>query len=754
VNDELNVDKFHERDRQLYQVMKNNYEYQEIETDEDTPGLLARALRQEIPGIESSVSVFPPAAHTFNGILSHSDIKIRAASKFADKDFFRMFSFPVLHGNESTILTEKYGVAISEDVAMKVFNTTDNVVGKTLDWQGERLNGQFVVSGIFETVPSNSSIRFDILFTYDLLLDIFPGFSAWNGSGPSTYVILDENVDPGELNSKIADFVKTKNSESPLTLFVRPYSDRYLYGEYENGMQAGGRIEYVRLLSGVAILIVIIACVNFMNLSTARASRRYKEVGIRKAVGASRRSLVFQYLRESGLTSFVSFLVALLIADLLLPQFNTITGKHLDLRLDGEMALLAVAIVTITGLIAGSYPALYLSNFNPTEIFKSSTGRLNRNSTGEVIGRNGLVVFQFIMSVILIVSVVVLYKQTMFIQSRNLGFSKDNVVTFPVEGKIAGSTDAFLSEIRRLPHVVDASYIDGDLTGMHGGTSAIEWDGKSPEKVVDFEVLQVGVDLIETLGVKVKEGRSFSGTPALEASKIIFNEAAIEEMGLSDPIGKTVRVWGAEKQIIGIVRNFHFESLYEEVKPLFFIVSEKANRNVVVRIEKGKEQTTLADLSSTYQVFNEGLPFEYRFLDEDYQRLYVSEKRMAILAKYFAGLAILISCLGLFGLASFNVERRVKEIGIRKVLGSSALAIVLLLSTNLTRTVFIGIAIALPASYLITRQWLDSFAYRVELEGWFFAIAGVVALVVAWATVATQAVRAARVNPTDCLRDE
>jgi ABC-type antimicrobial peptide transport system permease subunit len=755
VKDELAMDGFHRSDSRLHQVMKNNTTDLGIETDEDTPGLLARTLAEELPEVESSVSVFPPATHTFNGILSFKDNKMKAASKFADKNFFNMFSYPLTHGNEQQVLADKYNVVISEKVAMDLFNTTANVVGKAIDWKSERLEGQFFISGIFKKPLANSTIQFDILFSYDLLLEKFPNFLRWSNSGPSTYLILKENTDVADFNDKIAGLVKSKHKESTLTLFTRPYSDRHLYNDYKDGVQAGGRIEYVRLFSVIAFLILLIACFNFMNLSTAKAFRRAREVGIKKAMGASRRTLTVQYLGESVLMSFFSLLAAILIVDLLLPQFNGITGKHLVLHFDTSLILTLIAIVLFTGLVAGSYPALYLSGFNPALTLKGVTTFLkNKNGSGELWARNGLVIFQFTISIVLIVSVLVVYNQMRFVQSKNLGFNRDNVISFPAEGKVAESTESFLSQTKMFPGVVNASYMDGDLTALHNGTTGVEWDGKNPDEVIDFEFLSVGHELIRTLDIELKEGRNFSVDNASEDSKVIFNESAIESMGLTDPVGKRIKLWGEEKEIIGVIKDFHFESLYENVKPFFFRLSPRGNRNILVKIKAGMEQETLARLENIYREYNPGVSFEYKFLDEEYQNLYASENRVAILSQYGAGIAILISCLGLFGLASFTAERRLKEIGIRKVLGSSVFDIVYLLSGDFTKIIFASIFIALPLSYFASNEWLGSFAYKIELEWWYFVGSGVTAFLIAWITISTQAFKAARVNPTHCLKEE
>jgi len=754
VHDELSVDKFHEKDERLYQVMKNNTDSQRIDTGEDTPGLLANALVEEIPEVESAVSVFPPADFTFKGIVSVDETHVKARSKFADHNFFKIFTYPLLQGDKDQILTDPFSVVISAALAHNLFPTTDNVVGKRVSWKGERHSGEFLIAGIFENLPANATIQFDIVFNDELMLNLFKGFGRWNSNGPSTYVILEKNTDVAEFNDKIANFVKSKYPEALTTLFVRPYSDRYLYGDYENGILVGGRIEYVRLFSIIAIFILLIACINFMNLSTAKASRRLKEIGVKKAIGVSRKAIFRQYIGESLLLTLLSFIVAIILVVLFLPHFNNITGKQLSLYFGGNIILSVLGITLLTGFIAGSYPAVYLSGFNPVSILKGGNfSVMSKRSTGELWARKGLVVFQFTISVILIVSVLAVYQQMKFIQNKNLGFSRDNVITFTAEGKITDAPETFLSEIKKIPGVVNASYLDGDLISMHSGTTALDWQGKHTDNTVDFEILRTGYDLVETLGLTLKEGRTFSRDFSDESSKVIFNEAAIESMGLTHPVGQTVKVWGKEKQIIGVVKNFHFESLYENVNPFFFMFSDKA-RNMMVKIKAGTTQETLAQLEEFYQGFNQGVPFDYRFLDEDYQKLYASENRVSVLSRYFAGLAILISCLGLFGLATFMAERRLKEIGIRKILGASDFGIVRLLSGDFTKMVLVAIIIALPISYFIARNWLEGFAYRIDLEWWFFAGTGVLALLIAWFTVGLQTVKAARVNLTECLKDE
>lgn len=745
VNDELSVDKFHKKDSQLFQVMQHRVHDGEIVTSTWVPGLTAQTLEEEMPEVEHAVASFALDRYT----LSVDDKDIQATGQYVGEDFFKLFSYPLKQGDASQVLADRSSIVISETLAMNLFNTTDNVVGKTIEWQHE---AQYQIAGIFADVPRHSSMQFDFVLSFNILLEDQEWATRWSTSWPETYALLKPGADVNLLNEKIANLVKRKtNGEiTHRTLFVAPYSKNYLYGNYENGKQAGGRIDYVRLFSVIAVFILLIACINFMNLSTAKASRRLKEVGIKKAIGAGRSALVFQYLGESMLMAILSLIMAIVLVLLFLPQFNQITGKQLYLPFNTSLILSFLSITLVTGLIAGSYPALYLSGFDPVAVLK---GKLNK-SVGELWARKGLVVLQFTLSIILIVSVFVVYKQIEFAQNKNLGYDKDNILYFNRAGWEQGPLETFLSEARKIPGVLRASSIGHDMTGHIAATYGVQWPGKDPDDKTEFEMMPVGYDMLELLEIEMAAGRTFSKEFSTDTAKIIFNEAAIEHMGFTDPVGKVI-VWGDEKmEIIGVVKNFHFESLHEEVKPMMFWLDPQRTWAIAVKIEAGKEQATIAQLQPLFQTFYPGFPFDYKFLDQEYQAMYMAEQRVSTLSKYFAGIAILISCLGLFGLAAFTAERRLKEIGIRKILGSGDWNIVYLLSSDFTKMVLVAILIALPISYFMAVKWLENFAFSIKLEWWYFAGAGLLALLIAWFTVGLQTVKAARVNPVDCLRDE
>jgi putative ABC transport system permease protein len=747
VNDEMNVDQFHKNGAQLYQVLENVDQGGSIITRYTTSGPMAEAMAAEMPEVEMAVS--STLAWIRDGVLTFDDTDIKAGGLYASKDFFRMFSFELVEGIPAEVLSDKKSIVISEALGIRLFGTSENITGKMIELAHTK---QYQVSGVMKDIQSNSSVRFEYVLTFEDFKEDNDWALQWGNTAPQTHLLLKPGTDIKAFNRKIADYVRTKTEghANHRTPFVQRNSERYLHGRYEGGILVGGRIEYVKMFSIIAVFILLIACINFMNLSTARASRRLKEVGVKKVVGARQGNLMVQYLSESILMSLLSLLVALVIVWLFLPQFNIITGKQLTFTFSFSFAFALLGVVLITGLVSGSYPALYLARFQPVTVLK---GKLS-NFMGEVWARKGLVVFQFTLSIVLIVSVWVVYEQISFIQTRNLGYDKDNVIIIAKEGAVSGKEETFLAEIAKLTGVLGASATGHDMTGHNGGTYGVEWPGKDPEDRTEFERVTVDYGFIELMGIEIKEGRTFSKEHGTDGANIIFNEAAIAYMDMKDPIGKKIKLWGEDREIIGVVKNFNFESFHEEIKPLFFYLDPKNTANIMVKIEKGREEEALANIQKFYSSFNPGFPLTYRFLDQDYQALYAAEQRVAALSKYFAGLAILISCLGLFGLAAFTTERRTKEIGIRKILGSTNGDIVYLLSGEFTKMVLAAIAVALPTSYFLADLWLKNFVFRIDLEWWFFAASGCAALLIAWLTVGVHTMKAAGINPAKCLRSE
>jgi len=749
VIDETRMDKFHEKDAQLYQVMENSHTAAAINTTDATSAPLAEALKSEFPEVEDAVMASPTYWLAESRISIPGNNNIKARGKFAGADFLKIFSYGVVRGDVNRMLRGLNKIVISQSLALKLFKSTD-VLGREIAWRNRDMNKEnhALISGVIKDIPTASSDQFDFLVTEDLFLQTAPNYLKWGNIGPNTFVVLKKGTNVETFNKKIEKFLLSKGQQYR-SLFLRPFSDGYLYNTYENGKLTGGRIEYVRLFSLVAVFILIIACINFMNLSTAKASVRMKEVGVKKVMGARRESLMLQFMTESMALTFLSLFAALVCVEVLLPWFNNVIGKELSLTVNWTIIGSLLGVTVITGLISGSYPAIYLSGFNPSDALK---GKLSQTAA-TLFTRKGLVVFQFMLSVVLIVAVFVIYKQIEYVQSKNLGFKKDNVIYFEADGRVKTTVDQTLAMIRQIPGVIDAGSIDrgflGDLSSTFGDFS---WEGRDPKEVIKFQRAVVSAGLLETLGIEMAAGRSFSSKFSSDTAKMIINEAGIRVMRLSNPVGKIFNLWGKEYEIIGVVKDFHFESLHQVVQPMFFRFNPVNTNRIMVKIQAGKEKSTIAALQRFYQQYNPGYTLDFTFLDQDYQAQYVAENRVGLLSRYFALLAILISCLGLFGLAAFTAERKLKEIGIRKVLGASELHIIYSLSKDFTIPVIVAVLIALPVSYVLTTYWLNSFAYRIDLQAWYFVAAGFLALLISWITVGTQAIKAAHTDPVRCLK--
>jgi ABC-type antimicrobial peptide transport system permease subunit len=751
VNHELRVDKFHENDSRLYQVLSNHETPQGIGTGDMTPVPLSDALLADMPEVEKAVTVND--FRTWNnreGILSLGEKHIKVQGMHAGKDFFNVFSFPLLNGNRDQVLADKSGIVISDELAKKLFNTSENAVGKTLEWSHPGFEGTYTIADVFTPQANSSMAPFDVVFSMDVLLEKQEMASEWDQSWGQTFMVLKKETNIKDLNQKLKGYLKEKDEVMVnLSMFVQKYSDIYLYGKYENGIPVAGRMQYVKFFSLIAIFILLIACVNFMNLSTAQASLRMKEIGVKKTIGASRKSLITQFLSESMLLTFISLVIAILLVVLLLPQFNDITGKKLQFVLDTRDILVMIGIVLFTGLVSGIYPAFYLSGFKAIHVLKKKLD----TSAGELLIRKGLVVFQFSLAVIFIVGFLIINKQIEYTQTKNLGYSKDNVITFRWRGKSDKSFETFVLGLKNIPGVVNATSMYGNILDEIWEQGALSWRGQEDDKGRSFKSPVVSYDFIETLGIELKEGRSHQREYAKERFNIILNETAVKMMGIENPVGKSIGWEEGSRQIIGVVKDFHYGSLHNKIEPLIFRFEATGN-NILVKIKAGTEKTTLEKLKQYHAEFIPKYPFEFTFLDEKYQAMYESEVRVAALSNYVAVLAILISCLGLFGLASFTAQRRRKEIGIRKVLGSSVFGIVSLLSGEFTKMVVLAILIALPISYLLVSSWLNNFAESIAMEWWYFALAGLLALLISWMTVGAQAIKAARINPIQTLRDE
>jgi len=749
VHDEYQFDKFHEKDARLYQLMEKRNGKSEVFIADESSGLLSETVAAQNPDVEYAAAE-APAAWFQKFTLSAGDKNLKATGQYVGKDYFNIFSFKLIEGLPDKVLADKSNIVISDELARKLFNTTQNLIGKKILFQQNHI---FFVSGVFKKIPVRSSEQFDFVLSFEYYKQIQPWVTTWSNTGPHNFIVLKKGTDVNAFNKRIEGLITRSSGDTTRFPFAMRFSDNYLQNTFDHGNRIGGRIVNVKLFSIIALFILTIACINFMNLSTAKASRRLKEVGIKKVVGAGKRQLVFQFLGESILLTCIASLVAVAIVILLLPQFNRITGKEISIHFDGSLVAGLAGISLLTGIISGSYPALYLAGFNPIMILK---GKM-RNSIGEIWARRGLVIFQFTISIFMIVGVLVIYRQIQFIQNKDLGYRKDHTIRMDCEGKLIDNEENFVSLLKQVPGVVNASFTYNVMVGRNYGDNGLEWEGKPPNEYIYFEGFGGGYDFIETMGMKMAEGRSFSKNYGDESNNIIINEAAARIMGFRNPVGKNVTLFGNPKQIIGVVKDFHFESLRETVKPLYMRLIKQDSSpwsKLMIRVQAGREAETIDRIKNLYERFNPGFPFDFHFMDELYEKQYAAELRVGILSKYFAGLAILISCLGLFGLTAFTAQKRQKEIGIRKVIGASVPNLVFMLSTDLLKQVLVAILIAVPVSWWIMNQWLNGFAYRIPMGMGVFLIAGFSIIAITFLTVSYQSIKAAFRNPVTSLRSE
>lgn len=744
VHDETKFDKFFSNDDRLYQLMELQDYHGEVYFSDASSGLLGDAVKKQVPGAGFVATVAPPewfSPYT----LSVDNKNIKASGQYAGKDYFSIFSFPILEGNKDKLLDNKSSIVLSHELAIKLFGTTDNIIGKPVRFDQDTT---FFVSGIFEKTPGQSSQQFDFVLSFDYFKSVKEWVTRWGDRGPRSYVLLDEKTNINTFNKNVANIITLNTGDTTRKVTATKFSDLYLHNNYGANAGGKGRIEYVKLFSLLAIFILVIACINFMNLSTAKASKRLKEIGIKKVVGAGRGQLIFQFLAESLLLTLVAAILAVGIAKFLLPAFNQLTGKKIDLYYDTALLLYFIVIILFTGLLAGSYPALYLSRFKPLSILK---GKLSSSFT-EIISRKGLVVFQFSLSAFLIVAVIVIYQQMHFIQATDAGYNKTSVLRLAADGNIKGRETPFIDALKNIPGVVNASSTYHKMIGRGYSHGGMQWQGKDAGTDIIFEAFEVGYDFIETMGMKMQEGRSFSKSYGTDSAAIVLNETAVKAMGLKNPVGKTIRKSGRDVQVIGVVKDFHFESMHAAIKPGYLFLWPGGN--IITSIQTNNQRQTIAAIGSLYEKFNPGFPFTFNFLDEAYQKQYDSETKLSELLKYFAGLAIIISCLGLFGLAAFTAQKRRKEIGVRKVVGASVANITTMLSKDFLQLIFISLFIAFPASWWLMTNWLQGFAYRISIKSSVFLIAGVSVLLITLVTISFQSIKAALANPVKALRTE
>jgi len=743
VRDEWSKDKFHRDGEKIFQVLANlEFNKGEVLTWVATPGPLAENIKQNIPEVETVVRTMG----TGNVLFQYADKSFMETGYYADADFFNLFSFAIKQGRPNTDSSDISTISISQKLATKLFGQ-DNPLGKTVN-VNHKLD--LVIGAVFEDAGTKSSLQFDCILPFEIYKkERGEGFN-WGDFDHPTYVKLHDPVQAEDALAKINASAKKASEEEGVSYYMQPFSDYYLNSQYEDGKPVGGRIKYVKIFSIVAIFILVIACINFMNMATAKAATRAKEVGVRKVVGAPRSSLIFQFIAESTVISLIATVLALVFVTLMLPLFNVVVNKQIRVDFADPFFLISLlVIVTVTGLLAGSYPAFFLSSHQPANVLKNSS---HLQVTGSAL-RRGLVVFQFALTVILIASSLVIYSQIDFIRNKDLGYNRQAVLAFTMRGDMGKRFDAFKNEALGYPGIKLVSRADNSLVQVNNQNGSVEWPGKPANSNVFFRTVVVDYDFLETMDLKLLDGRFFNKAHN-DTSTFVISERAAQIMNLKEPVGTRIVQWGIPGTIIGVVKDFHSQSLHQDIDPIVFMCNGSWGNQVFVRIEPNQLQPVVKKLESIYKKYDAQFPFSYSFLDDDFEKLYNNEKVTGSLALGFTVMAIIISGLGLLGLAAFTAERKKKEISIRKVLGASVTGIVSMMTVDFVKLSVVASVIGCPVAYFLMQQLLEGYAYHTELRWTLFVATAICVLCMALLTVVFQVAKAAIANPVDALRNE
>lgn len=746
VTHELSYDKFHPHARNIYRLVEHQYYTgKPVFPVAVTPGPLGASLQQEYPEVEAFTRV-----QTTTITFTKGDIKITEDGVLADPSILRMFSLPLVAGDTATALTHPMQIVISETMAQKYF-ASQSALGESLTLH----NTDFVISGIMKDIPDNAQFDFD--FILPIMVGIYArpnAYELWGSNFLYTYVRLQEGTDATMLNKKIKDHIKKFNERSVADLYLQPLTDVHLSSTaYTADLPGKGNVTYVSIFCVVALLILLVACINFMNLTTAQSMKRAKEVGLRKTIGANRWQLALRFLGESLAITTLSLLLAVILTGSLLPFFNVLAEKHFTLQTLFTNPYFAVGMVMITlatGLLSGSYPAFYLSAFKPMQVLK---GKLAQN-TGSGLFRKSLVVIQFSISTIMIGGTVVVLWQMQYIKNTNPGYARENVVIIDNASEHGESLKHLLAES---PNIQSATFINQSILHVNNSSTTYSWQGKPEGEAILIHQLLVDEDFIETMKIEIKEGRSFSQTNDTDSTSIIINEQAAAIMGFDEPLGQVLRYDHRSFTVIGVARDFNFKSVHNKIEPLIITKTNKFMQDesiIAIRIAPNRVTTALAAIEKAWKTVNPGLEFNYSFLDTDFDNLYKAESRIAMIFKYFAALAIIISCLGLFALTAYAAEQRAREFSIRKVLGASLAQIFSLASIQYLVLVGIAFVIAVPVCWYFMNEWLSSFAYRITIDYKVFVVSGLLVMLIAFLTVTYQAIRSSQVNPAQNLRGD
>ena len=744
VQDEIMYNRFHEKYTTLYQVMDNQTYEGKTYTFSAVPGLLAGALKDEVPEIKNTAR----ADWGDRWLFTLGEKTIYDDGKLVDPSFLDMFTFPLLHGEKKNALADEHSIVITNKLSQKLFGD-ENPVGKYIKVNNKR---EVLITGVLKDPPNNSSLKFQWLASFKIFEKQNDWYKTWDNNGMQTFVELKPGTDVDKLNKKIYSFIQVKDKDAAAKIFLHSMSDWRLRSKFTEGKQDGGRIEYVRLFSIIALLLILIACINFMNLATARSEQRMREVGVRKVMGAERFALMKQFVGESLVTSCISLVIACVFVLISLPFFNDLVEKKLSLGLTNPLQwLLLIGIAILCGFIAGSYPSVYLSSFSPVSIFKG----MKIKSSGAAMVRKGLVVTQFVVSIVLIISTVVIFRQIQHVKDRQLGYNKENLIYCDLQANVKEHFDVIRQDLISTGMVTNAATSSQNLLNEGSNTGGFSWEGKDPTKEVLITVENGSPGFINTTGMQIIAGRDFDADWKKDSMNIIVNETFAKLMNKKNPVGEMVRQDSNTYHIVGLVKDFVYNDFYKAPDPYVLYCDPRNTYNLFIRIkDNANTSDALAQIESVIKKNNPGYPFEYNFIDADFDKLFKSEMLVAKLSRLFAILTIFISCLGLFGLAAYTAERRTKEIGIRKVLGATIANMVSLLSKDFLKLVFVAVLVASPLAWYIMNNWLQDYAYRINIQWWVFVMAAFLALLIAFLTVSIQAIKASVANPVNSLRTE
>jgi putative ABC transport system permease protein len=749
VADEISFDRFHKNFERIHHVYISQEISSTIETTPNTPYPMLDALKSRSSQIKRGALI----NHGEGYLLGVGDIKVIRMGTVATEEFLSIFDFQILSGSKKHALTDPSSIVLTRSTAKALFGS-DDAMNKIVKLENKH---ELKVSAVIEDVPAQSTLQFDFLLPFGFYSAtqewVRWSMTAWKNHSFKTFVELSPGASAEEVNNSIRDLIKENNESAPTAkVFLHPMERWHLYSEFENGKEAGGMIEYVRMFTVIGIFILAIACINFMNLATARSESRAREVGIRKSVGSRRKQLVAQFIGESLFISFIAFLFAIVLVEVTLPFFNLVVNKTLQINYaDPVLWLAASTIVLLTGVVSGSYPAFYLSAFKPVEVLK---GKLHAGRSS-IAPRKILVTLQFGFSIFLIIATIVIYQQLNHVKSRHVGYDRENLMLIWTSSAIETNYSSLKEELKNSGIVKSVCKSSAPITRIFSSTDEVRWPGKVGHDKVGFITFATEYDFTETMGIKLLEGRDFSPQFTADTSAVIINKAALNVMGLHDPIGQKITMWGNERTIIGVMEDVVMGSPYQPADPLAVVLIPGWSSTISVRLNPSNDlQASVAAVEKIFKIYDPDHPLSYRFADTEFETKFRSINLISQLASAFAILAVAISCLGLFGLAAFTAEQRTKEVCIRKILGASVGSLVVLMSKDFSRLVIFAFIIASPLAWWMLGSYLEQYPYRITLQWWILPIAGLAALVLTVLIVSTQALRAARSNPANNLKAE